>query len=122
MRREPDTGDTLVRSTSLIIVASLLSGACSKSSSSNDVPSAPTSQASHSAVPQSSIQWGPAPAVFPPGAEMAVLQGDPSKTEEFTVRSSPPERLQDSAPYASDDGERHGADRDVPRRLGDAVR
>jgi quercetin dioxygenase-like cupin family protein len=75
-----------VHSTSLIIVAALLSSACSKSSSSNDVPSAPTTQASHSAVPQNSIQWGPAPAVFPPGAEMAVLQGDPSKTEEFTVR------------------------------------
>jgi quercetin dioxygenase-like cupin family protein len=32
------------------------------------------------------VQWGPAPAVFPPGAEFAVLQGDPSKAEPFTVR------------------------------------
>lgn len=30
--------------------------------------------------------WGPAPAVFPAGARMAVLQGDPSKNEIFTVR------------------------------------
>ncbi|HET7322253.1 MAG TPA: cupin domain-containing protein, partial [Longimicrobiaceae bacterium] len=31
--------------------------------------------------------WGPAPAVFPAGAEMAVLQGDPSMAGEvFTVR------------------------------------
>jgi quercetin dioxygenase-like cupin family protein len=34
-----------------------------------------------------SVQWGPAPAVFPSGAQMAVMQGDPSKAgAEFTVR------------------------------------
>jgi quercetin dioxygenase-like cupin family protein len=79
-----------VRTTSLIILAALLSGACSKSSPSSDAPSAPTSSASpspsHSVLKKNGEQWGPAPAVFPPGAEMAVLQGDPSKTEEFTVR------------------------------------
>jgi quercetin dioxygenase-like cupin family protein len=32
------------------------------------------------------LKWGPAPAVFPAGAQMAVLQGDPSKKELFTVR------------------------------------
>ena len=32
------------------------------------------------------VVWGPAPAVFPAGAKMAVLQGDPSKPEWFTVR------------------------------------
>lgn len=35
---------------------------------------------------QDDIQWGPAPPVFEKGAEFAVLQGDPSKAEEFTVR------------------------------------
>ncbi len=30
--------------------------------------------------------WGPAPAVFPAGARMAVLQGDPSQPGLFTVR------------------------------------
>jgi quercetin dioxygenase-like cupin family protein len=34
-----------------------------------------------------SIKWGPAPSVFPAGAQMAVVQGDPSKAAaEFTVR------------------------------------
>lgn len=75
-----------MRSTSFLTLAALLSIACSKPSSSNDAPSAPTRQASHSVAAQNSEQWGPAPAVFPPGAEMAVLQGDPSKTEPFTVR------------------------------------
>ena len=32
------------------------------------------------------ITWGPAPAVFPAGAKMAVLQGDPSTSAMFTVR------------------------------------
>jgi quercetin dioxygenase-like cupin family protein len=33
------------------------------------------------------LKWGAAPPVFEPGAQMAVLQGDPSKSgEEFTVR------------------------------------
>ena len=32
------------------------------------------------------LAWGPAPAVFPAGAKMTVLQGDPSKPEWFTVR------------------------------------
>jgi quercetin dioxygenase-like cupin family protein len=32
------------------------------------------------------LKWGPAPAIFPKGAKMAVLQGDPGKAELFTVR------------------------------------
>lgn len=36
------------------------------------------------------LTWGPAPPVFPAGARMAVLQGDPSKTAMFTVRLSMP--------------------------------
>ncbi|HET9839335.1 MAG TPA: cupin domain-containing protein [Candidatus Angelobacter sp.] len=32
------------------------------------------------------VQWGPAPAVFPAGAQMAVLAGDPGKAGPFTVR------------------------------------
>ena len=32
------------------------------------------------------IKWGPAPAVFPAGTRMAVLQGDPSQNAMFTVR------------------------------------
>ena len=31
------------------------------------------------------LKWGPAPAVFPPGARMAVVSGDPSNAELFTV-------------------------------------
>lgn len=36
------------------------------------------------------LSWGPAPAVFPAGARMAVERGDPSKSGEFVVRLSFP--------------------------------
>src|SRR3954470_23034187 len=37
------------------------------------------------------IQWGPAPAVFQSGAQMAVLAGDPGKAGPFTVRLKVPD-------------------------------
>src|SRR6266496_2060007 len=44
--------------------------------------------AAHAQAP--ALAWGPAPAVFPAGARMAVLQGDPSQTALFTVRLDMP--------------------------------
>jgi quercetin dioxygenase-like cupin family protein len=35
---------------------------------------------------QPALAWGPAPAVFPAGTKIAVLQGDPGKPGTFTVR------------------------------------
>jgi hypothetical protein len=32
------------------------------------------------------LKWGPAPAVFPKGAQMVVLAGDPSKPGTFVIR------------------------------------
>ncbi len=32
------------------------------------------------------LHWGPAPAVFPKGAKMAVVSGDPSQAQPFEVR------------------------------------
>ena len=40
----------------------------------------------HSIVSPQEIEWGPAPAVLPPGAEAAVLFGDPSKEGLFVLR------------------------------------
>jgi len=43
--------------------------------------------ASHAMGHNDQINWGPAPPIFPPGAQFAVLQGDPSVAGEvFTVR------------------------------------
>jgi quercetin dioxygenase-like cupin family protein len=32
------------------------------------------------------VQWGPAPPMLPPGAQIAVLAGDPGKSAPYTVR------------------------------------
>ena len=42
------------------------------------------------AATRSALHWGPAPAVFPKGAKMAVVSGDPSKAENFVVELSMP--------------------------------
>ena len=43
--------------------------------------------ASHAMGHNDQFNWGPAPPIFPPGAQFAVLQGDPSVAGEvFTVR------------------------------------
>ena len=36
------------------------------------------------------LKWGPAPPVFPAGAQMAVVSGDPGKAAMFTVQLSMP--------------------------------
>ena len=45
----------------------------------------------YSQVNSTDLKWGPAPAVFPPGAKMAVLSGDPSKPGIFVIRLEMPE-------------------------------
>jgi quercetin dioxygenase-like cupin family protein len=37
------------------------------------------------------IAWAPAPAILPKGAELAVVEGDPSKAGEFTMRLRMPD-------------------------------
>jgi quercetin dioxygenase-like cupin family protein len=43
------------------------------------------------AIPKATtLHWGPAPAAFPKGAQMAVVSGDPGKTGEFVIQLSMP--------------------------------
>ena len=66
-----------IRTTALIVATGILAAcATAKYSTSPDI----------SLSGDASIAWGPAPAVFPAGAQLAVLEGDPSKAQEFTVR------------------------------------
>ncbi len=37
------------------------------------------------------MKWGPAPAVLPPGAELAVLEGDPTVAGPYTMRLQMPD-------------------------------
>ena len=63
---------------SLAIALATVAVACSATSTTTEVPG-----------PQ--LNWMPAPAVFPVGAQMAVLDGDPSSSAEFTVRLKLPD-------------------------------
>ncbi len=40
----------------------------------------------HTVVPADAVQWGPVPPSLPPGAQAAVLYGDPGKSGPFVLR------------------------------------
>ena len=53
---------------------------------------AATAASTHVVVAPESITWGPGPASLPPGAEMALLDGDPSKAGvPFVIRAKLPD-------------------------------
>ena len=62
-----------MRRTSILVVAGLVGA---------------TAMARAQAAPP--LKWGPAPAVFPAGAQMAVVSGDPGKTGPFVIEFSMP--------------------------------
>jgi quercetin dioxygenase-like cupin family protein len=43
-------------------------------------------QAAHTLVPADKVQWGPAPPALPAGAQIAVLEGNPSEKGPVTLR------------------------------------
>jgi len=54
-------------------------------------PAAPAAQkaapaASHVMIDAAQLKWGPAPPALPPGAQAAILDGDPAKPGMFAVR------------------------------------
>ena len=72
---------------SLIFGLCLLPG-CLLAAEPQKTPAAPAS--SHAMVRASSIQWGAAPPRLPPGAQAAVLSGDPGKPGAFAIRLKAP--------------------------------
>ena len=70
----------ITRAASAAFAATLVSlGACSR----NTLATAPNAEPA--------LTWGPAPAVFAPGAQFAVLQGNPMSAGEYTVRLRMPD-------------------------------
>jgi len=45
----------------------------------------------HVVVKPADLKWGPAPPGLPPGAQVAVLSGDPGKTGMFVIRAKMPD-------------------------------
>jgi quercetin dioxygenase-like cupin family protein len=64
------------------IAAAVALAGCSRNWQSGDTPNAPRSSNSH----QPAVLWAPAPDVLPPGAQIAVLEGNPGAAAEFTLR------------------------------------
>jgi anti-sigma factor ChrR (cupin superfamily) len=76
-----------MRTTPILYIAAVLAiAACSKASGNADVPDTSPTAPSASKAGKQDIQWGPAPSVLPPGAQIAVLEGDPGGTGTFTLR------------------------------------
>lgn len=77
-----------MRNVPVVLGAAFLAlAACAKDPATSSAPNLPALASVAPVGPQEDdIKWGPAPPVFEKGAEFAVLQGDPSKAEEFTVR------------------------------------
>jgi quercetin dioxygenase-like cupin family protein len=46
---------------------------------------------SHTMITPNDVKWGPVPPSLPSGAQIAVLSGDPSKAEPFTIRLKAPD-------------------------------
>jgi quercetin dioxygenase-like cupin family protein len=67
----------MIKST-LILAAMLLTGAAARA---DEMP-----------ANANDLKWGPAPAVFPPGAQIAVVSGDPFKDGLYVVRLKMPAR------------------------------
>ena len=64
---------------------------------------APAFAQSHVLVPAEKVQWGPAPPVLPPGAQIAVLEGNPSEKGAVTLRLKLPANYQFPAHWHSMD-------------------
>ena len=59
--------------------------------SAHDKPHAKSAKAQSVTFSMADVKWGPAPAVFPKGAQIAVLHGDPFKKNMFALRFKMPD-------------------------------
>jgi hypothetical protein len=104
---------------SLVFVAALATALAAQTAQ-KEKPAA-KAPAKHAPVTSADLKWGPAPPSLPPGAEAAVVDGDPTKPGPFVMREVP-RRLSRRATLAS---HRRKSDRHlrfVCRRHGRQVR
>lgn len=75
----------------LLVGAFVLSVAQSRSTQKTQAaPAAPGKTADHHTVKENEVQWSAAPPIFNPGAQMALMDGDPGSAGMFTVRLKMP--------------------------------
>ncbi len=68
-----------------------------KASAAPKKATAPAKKSMHVIMNPGDIKWEDAPPTFPPGAKLAVLQGDPNKAGQFTIRFKAPDRYKVAA-------------------------
>ncbi len=81
-----------MRRISLIVLLAIAVVAVAQQSKKTDAkPKSAKTEAKHAYTPQD-LQWGAPPPFVPPGAQVAVLEGDPTaSTGDFTVRVKAPD-------------------------------
>lgn len=73
----------------LLLLAALVAAQTAKKSGDTKKPAATAAKHMFS---QDDVQWGPAPPFIPPGAQVAVLEGNPMGTSgDFTIRVKAPD-------------------------------
>ena len=75
----------------MFLIAGLLSAQTAPQKTATAGAKSKTAKPAATVVTPDQINWGDAPAVFPPGAKMAVLSGDPGKAGPFVVRLKTPD-------------------------------
>jgi len=79
----------------LVLVAFVGVASASTTAPTTAKPAAPAAAAAampdHGLTTPADMKWGPAPPVFMPGAQMAVLSGNPGATGPYTVRLKMPD-------------------------------
>jgi len=80
-----------IATATVFFLSLIASSACAQQPAASEPATHPGSASSSiagatSASKAPDLQWGPAPPVFPAGAQMAVLQGNPGGPDLFTVR------------------------------------
>ncbi|HKB04806.1 MAG TPA: cupin domain-containing protein [Gemmataceae bacterium] len=76
------------------LLAALAAGILTLSVRADDPPrpgGSPAAKLSHMVALPDDVKWGPAPPALPPGAKMVVLDGDPTKAGQFTIRAKFPD-------------------------------
>lgn len=68
------------------LVGVLALTACAATPHAQTAAPAPAPAPVHTVLPAKDVKWSPAPASLPPGAQISLLQGDPSKPEVFVLR------------------------------------
>jgi quercetin dioxygenase-like cupin family protein len=87
---KPSTKNDMKRSALMIVIGAALALAsiaiAAEQKSKESKRSTADAAAQHRMLTPADLQWGEAPPGLPPGAKLAVLEGDPNEKGQFTIR------------------------------------